>query len=648
MMKKHNKEKTKCARDSRKRQFVGALLFFILSLPVSWQGFVNPDTGEIIPLRILLCVLAWGVMAFLAYVPWEGFRGRELLWREVGLLLISLAGFCAFCIFSVGAFRLTPWYLVTNLLPVYILVRICCLIFHSLTTTALVSYVICGVLAAINFYVYQFRSRPLCPWDLYAVDTAAVVVKDYDIRIGIQVIAAYLLGVCLCLLMKFLPKMKKRSIKEAGMHVAVIAAAVLVYGYGIFPQFHTSIWDAVFHNAENGTVASFLAYLPWMTTEKPEGYDSRDAKAFLEEIGGTEADQEKTKAVNIIMIMDESMTDYAVFTSDYMEYMPFYHSLQENTIKGNLYVSCYGGNTCDTEFESLTGNSILYAPNIPFETQFHQPMPSIVSNLSDDGYEVLAMHPMGAKDWNRDKVYDYLGFQEFVTIDDLDDSQENYIRNNYSDASDFAWIIDRYEGKEQGTPWFLFNVTMQNHGGYGEETLNDNWQVSVDLSDLGDYPQAEMFLSLMQETDRAFEELVTYFSGVEEPTIICIYGDHQPDLQDDFLDLLYGESSGKRTGAERQKKYTTPFLIWANYDIEETYIERMSANYLGALVLQTANVDMDPYQTYLLDLFEKYPVITPYGIYDAAGQYFATDEEADSEEIAQYRKLQYYRMKEAY
>ena len=42
--------------------------------------------------------------------------------------------------------------------------------------------------------------------------------------------------------------------------------------------------------------------------------------------------------------------------------------------------------------------------------------------------------------------------------------------------------------------------------------------------------------------------------------------------------------------------------------------------------------------------------IIPAGTRVASGdnKYFATDEEADSEEIAQYRKLQYYRMKEAY
>ena len=188
---------------------------------------------------------------------------------------------------------------------------------------------------------------------------------------------------------------------------------------------------------------------------------------------------------------------------------------------------------------------------------------------------------------------------------------------------------------------------MQNHGGYGQETLDGNWQVSTDLSALGDYPQAELFFSLMKETDQAIEKLVTYFSQVEEPTIICIYGDHQPDLQDDFLDVLYGEPEREVSHQERQKKYTTPFVIWANYDIEETTIDKMSANYLGPMLLRYANVDMSAYDTFLLDLYENYPVIASTGIYDVQGNFYDNEEEADSERIDLYQKLQYYQMKDA-
>ena len=56
----------------------------------------------------------------------------------------------------------------------------------------------------------------------------------------------------------------------------------------------------------------------------------------------------------------------------------------------------------------------------------------------------------------------------------------------------------------------------------------------------GAYPQAEQYLSLAHASDQAFEQLVNYFSQVEEPTMIVMYGDHQPKLEDGFYEYLTG------------------------------------------------------------------------------------------------------------
>lgn len=49
-------------------------------------------------------------------------------------------------------------------------------------------------------------------------------------------------------------------------------------------------------------------------------------------------------------------------------------------------------------------------------------------------------------------------------------------------------------------------------------------------------------------------------------------------------------------------KYRTPFIIWANYDIKETTIDKMSANYLSAYVMKEAGLETSPYQKFLLKL----------------------------------------------
>ena len=55
--------------------------------------------------------------------------------------------------------------------------------------------------------------------------------------------------------------------------------------------------------------------------------------------------------------------------------------------------------------------------------------------------------------------------------------------------------------------------------------------------------QAEQYLSLVKKTDNAFKQLTNYFSKVKEPTIIVMFGDHQPAVQSSFYDSLFGKNA---------------------------------------------------------------------------------------------------------
>ena len=58
--------------------------------------------------------------------------------------------------------------------------------------------------------------------------------------------------------------------------------------------------------------------------------------------------------------MNESFSDLDIGGTTIAEGMtPYFNSL-ENTIRGNLYVSVRGGGTCNTEYETLTGNSTAF------------------------------------------------------------------------------------------------------------------------------------------------------------------------------------------------------------------------------------------------------------------------------------------------
>ena len=120
--------------------------------------------------------------------------------------------------------------------------------------------------------------------------------------------------------------------------------------------------------------------------------------------------------------------------------------------------------------------------------------------------------------------------------------------------------------------------------------------------------------------------------------MIIMYGDDQPSLGS-ASDRLFFTTSG--TPEEDIKQYVTPFLIWANYDIEDQTYDKLSANYLSSLILHTANMELTPYQQFLYELKDQYPVISLYGCYDAEGNFYESVDDIDDESIQEYRMLQY-------
>ena len=150
-------------------------------------------------------------------------------------------------------------------------------------------------------------------------------------------------------------------------------------------------------------------------------------------------------------------------------------------------------------------------------------------------------------------------------------------------------------------------------------------------------------MSLIKESDRAFEELVNYFKEQDEKTVVVMFGDHQPaDLIARPIQKLNGTYGDTSIEAE-QDRFVVPFVIWANYDIEEAYVEQISINYLSSLIMDTADLPMTGYQKYLMDLYEQVPVITGNVYIGADGKYYTSKKESPyADALKEYEMLQYY------
>ena len=307
-----------------------------------------------------------------------------------------------------------------------------------------------------------------------------------------------------------------------------------------------------------------------------------------------------------------------------------------------MLLSVFGGGTSNSEYEFLTGNSVSTLPlNGNAYTQFiKHKVPSLASQLKQEGYDTMAFHPYKANGWNRNTVYPLLGFDKFIDETSMNPNGEKF-RGWYSDSEDYNKIIDVFNKKESGKPLFFFNVTIQNHGGY--YVKDTKFKEEIKIQDEKATDTANRYLSLIHESDRAFEKIINYFKQQKEPTIVVMFGDHQPKLPDSFYELLYGKSLNNLSLKELQKKYKVPFIIWANYDIDEASdMENVSANYLSSMMLEQTNLKLSRYNEYLLNLRKTIPALNANGYVDKDGKdHEFSEKNKYTKLINEYHYLQY-------
>lgn len=506
------------------------------------------------------------------------------------------------------------------------------------------------IFGLVNHYVMEFRSTPFVPWDILSVNTAASVAGNYDFTPSGRVILVSILFLALIFCVRFL-----RFRSEWKLYARMISAALVVLVLCVFvnalqnDDFKTKhylypfLFTPAYMTQVNGMLVTFAMNLEYIAVDRPADYHAEDAKETLETYESSDTAENTEDLPNIIVIMDEAFSDLSV-VGDFEtneDYMPFVHSLEQgndNTVTGYLNVSVCGGNTANTEFEFLTGNTMAFLPagSIPYQQYIKSETPSLAEYLSGLGYETYGMHPYNASGWDRDRVYPLLGFENTIFFDDFTD--KTFLRKYVSDDSDFKNIIQTYEQKDEGHPAFIFNVTMQNHGSYTDAYNNFTPDVTVTGTDSF---VLEQYLSLVKRTDQALENLIDYFAGQKEKTIIVFFGDHQPaDSVAAPVLALNGKDANSLNSEDQRLRYQVPYVIWANYDIEEGTGEDTSANYLAARVLQTAGVPTSAYQNYLLELEEDYPVISAVRVEKSDGT--ETNSKEEKKGLLQYQQLQYY------
>lgn len=581
----------------------------------------------------------------------------------------------------VDIFRAQPLLIVLNALPIGLLVvTFTCLFRNVFFGAALVNFGVC-VLSIANRIKLEVRDEPVFPRDFALLKEVGSAMESYDIQYPMSTIAVVLLTtLALVVLGLFIgcrpfPLARLRGwlgrlLGAAGSMGILVALLLTVYAsndlYNSFRVSNAYYIPSVFN--ELGFPYCFCHQFTTYPIDRPAGFDKATAASW--ETGDQPGQGED---VHLIMVMNEAfsdLTDDPAFTyTEENDPLPNLHALQSDphAVSGHVVVPGFAGGTANTEFDVLTGmqtNALSASATSSFRV-VNRDLDSVLRVFASDGYHTSFFHP--GDDWfyNRENVYDWLGAEETVFVDEMENLtyKGRWVTDDYM----AGFIEEKFEeAVAQGELLCNYTTTIQNHMSYTADKYGEGYvypPVETDAQLTDDVrTMLEVYIEGARDADAMLGRLVDYFSQTDEPVVLAFWGDHLPYLGDN--QLAYAQL-GSEVGLPEEERvntlcsYETPYVIWANdaaaealdwesavesLDLPET--NRLSASFLGAALLElTGRGEESPWFAFLNQLRRELPVVQKktYMTMDGTLTPLITSDQLSM--IDQWRQWSYYKLR---
>lgn len=581
----------------------------------------------------------------------------------------------------VDIFRAQPLLIVLNALPIGLLVvTFTCLFRNVFFGAALVNFGVC-VLSIANRIKLEVRDEPVFPRDFALLKEVGSAMESYDIQYPMSTIAVVLLTtLALVVLGLFIgcrpfPLARLRGwlgrlLGAAGSMGILVALLLTVYAsndlYNSFRVSNAYYIPSVFN--ELGFPYCFCHQFTTYPIDRPAGFDKATAASW--ETGDQPGQGED---VHLIMVMNEAfsdLTDDPAFTyTEENDPLPNLHALQSDphAVSGHVVVPGFAGGTANTEFDVLTGmqtNALSASATSSFRV-VNRDLDSVLRVFASDGYHTSFFHP--GDDWfyNRENVYDWLGAEETVFVDEMENLtyKGRWVTDDYM----AGFIEEKFEeAVAQGELLCNYTTTIQNHMSYTADKYGEGYvspPVETDAQLTDDVrTMLEVYIEGARDADAMLGRLVDYFSQTDEPVVLAFWGDHLPYLGDN--QLAYTQL-GSEVGLPEEERvntlcsYETPYVIWANdaaaealdwesavegLDLPET--NRLSASFLGAALLElTGRGEESPWFAFLNQLRRELPVVQKktYMTMDGTLTPLITSDQLSM--IDQWRQWSYYKLR---
>ena len=489
----------------------------------------------------------------------------------------------------------------------------------------IVVVVACTGMGLAQHFVLAFKNAAILPSDVLAIGTAAAVSGGYTYEISLDIVEALGAAGVAFFALSLIHPIKTNGRRELAIHTAAnlcAGALIIVLISNVFSSvkveqllgFTYDHWMPINSYRTYGFIPGFIAVTQDLPIPEPENYTDESAEQAQAELvasydasTGSSPDRvaaeqqfEQVKPA-IIAVMNESFSDLSLYeglkAAGYNG-PQFYNSLTDTLERGTLVSSVYGGGTANTEFEFLTGNSISFVGygKTPYQLYDLSSVDSLPKQLAELGYTSYAIHPQLATNWNRSTVYRQMGFEEFFAGEEFEDSETYH--SGASDRSTYDKILELL--RENDEPQFIFDVTIQNHGGYDPTNMPAEDIVHYSpagVTDQATLDQLAVYLGCIEASDRDLNYFIDQLRQLDRPVILLFFGDHQPGITAQINDALYPNEDPT---AHNWRIYETNYFIWANYDVagntQTNAVSELGANALAAQLLNMAGAPLTDYQ----------------------------------------------------
>lgn len=470
--------------------------------------------------------------------------------------------------------------------------------------------------------------RPLFPWELLLARQAANLWPYATVKFGVLPMLLGGVGLVLVLAasLRVGPRFAWRSRAVLAGAVAAICAWLLPHpGHSLRPLGITNKhWVQLENYRENGLPLAFVLNLPAANVRAPRGYSRERVEALLQRYPASPGTGETP---DVVVVMSESFFDVTRLPGVRFEAdpLPTLHRLQREAASGTLYPPAFGGGTANTEFEVLTGHATRWLPagSVPYQQYVHRPLPALPRQFAERGYRTSAVHLFRRWFWDRDRVYPQLGFQRFISEDDV--ALEGGLFYP-ADTNLTRAVKAQLEASEQ--PQFVFAISVEAHGPFeahrypGEALRVEGPLDDAARGELGTYAEA------IGHADRELGALLTFLEQRARPAVVVFFGDHLPSLTYTLRQtgvLPAPDALATLDVKRRAFLYEVPLVVWSSRHNEPRALGAFSTDYLGPVVLREAGAPVPPYARFLEATRARFPVVAPLLLANAAGEWL--DEE---------------------